>query len=63
MKESQDASLDALKSANKPGPRSVVRELDVDDSGEGVELPGEFVHHRSQKVVVGGVEYCRECEG
>jgi hypothetical protein len=65
----------------------VVGGLDMDDSGESVELPGEFVNgelkvqhvpqgadefvcqscflvrHRSQKVVRGGLECCRDCEG
>lgn len=38
--ESRAASLVALKSANAPGPRDVVEELDGTDTAEGVELPG-----------------------
>lgn len=88
VKESQHESLEAVKSANKPDPRSVVLELDGDDSGEDAGLAGgEFVNdeltvqvipqgadefvcqscflvrHRSQRVVLGGVSYCRDCEG
>ena len=40
LKESQDDSLQAVKSANAPDPRSVVRDLDGDDSGEDGDLPG-----------------------
>jgi hypothetical protein len=39
--ESRNASLEALRSANAPDARSVVRELDEADTSEGVELPGE----------------------
>ncbi|MDP9882549.1 hypothetical protein J2W21_000028 [Sinomonas atrocyanea] len=87
VKESQHESLEAAKSANKPDPRSVVLELDGDDSAEEGLSGGEIVndeltvmvipqgadefvcqscflvHHRSQTVVLGGVEYCRDCEG
>ncbi|ASN51081.1 MULTISPECIES: DUF4193 family protein [unclassified Sinomonas] len=88
VKESQNESLEAVKSVSAPDARSVVRELDVDDSGEAGELRGgeiltdeltvqvipqgedEFVcqscflvHHRSQKVEVGGQAFCRDCEG
>jgi len=38
--ESRNASLEALRSANAPDARSVVRELDEADTSEGVELPG-----------------------
>lgn len=85
--ETQNDSLEALKSARAPDPRSVVVELDGDD-GEGSELrggetvndelsvrvvpqgPDEFVcqscflvRHRTQKVELDGVEYCRDCRG
>lgn len=43
VKESQDNSLEALKSAGSPDARSVVRELDEVDSVDGVELPGDFI--------------------
>lgn len=39
LKESQNDSLEAVKSANAPDPRSVVRDLDGDDT-EGGDLPG-----------------------
>jgi hypothetical protein len=38
--ETRNASLEALKSANSPDARSVVRELDEADTVDGVELPG-----------------------
>ncbi|XAS68203.1 DUF4193 domain-containing protein [Micrococcaceae bacterium Sec5.7] len=38
--ETRNASLAALRSANAPDARSVVRELDEADTSEGVELPG-----------------------
>jgi hypothetical protein len=38
--ETRNASLEALRSANAPDARSVVRELDETDTSEGVELPG-----------------------
>ncbi|WP_334170954.1 DUF4193 family protein [Sinomonas sp.] len=40
LRESQDDSLEAVKSANAPDPRSVVRDLDGDDSGDSSDLPG-----------------------
>ena len=44
LKESQEDSLQAVKKANAPDPRSVVRDLDGDDSGEPGDAPGgEFV--------------------
>jgi len=44
VKESQNDSLEALKSANAPDARSVVRELDVADEGDSVGVPGgEFI--------------------
>ncbi|WP_334172612.1 DUF4193 domain-containing protein [Sinomonas sp.] len=64
VKESQDDSLEALKSASAPDPRSVVRELDVDDSGESAELPGEFVNGELEVQVVpqGADEFvCQSC--
>jgi hypothetical protein len=87
VKESQTESLEAVKSVTAPDPRSVVLELDGDDSEAGELRGGEIlndeltvqvipqgedefvcqscflVRHRSQKVVRGGVEYCRDCEG
>lgn len=44
VKESQNDSLEALKSANAPDARSVVRELDEADDMDSVGIPGgEFV--------------------
>ncbi|WP_138443910.1 DUF4193 family protein [Sinomonas susongensis] len=43
LKESQEDSLEAVKSANAPDPRSVVRELDGDDSGDTGDLGGEIL--------------------
>lgn len=40
VKESQNDSLEALKSANAPDPRSVVRELDAADEEDSIEAPG-----------------------
>ena len=40
LRESRDDSLEAVKSANAPDPRSVVRDLDGDDSGDASDLPG-----------------------
>jgi hypothetical protein len=39
LKESQEDSLEAVRSANAPDPRSVVRELDAEDN-EDAEVPG-----------------------
>jgi hypothetical protein len=87
VKESQHESLEVVQSASKPDPRSVVRDLDGDDSAEAGLAGGEIVNdeltvlvipqgadefvcqscflvrHRTQKVVLDGVEYCRDCEG
>jgi hypothetical protein len=38
--ESRNASLAAVRSANTPDARSVVREMDETDTVDGVELPG-----------------------
>jgi hypothetical protein len=38
--ESRNASLQAVRSANSPDARSVVREMDETDTVDGVELPG-----------------------
>jgi hypothetical protein len=38
--ESRNASLQAVRSANTPDARSVVREMDETDTVDGVELPG-----------------------
>jgi hypothetical protein len=44
VRESQQDSLAAVKSANAPDPRSVVRELDSEEYQDEAELPGgEFV--------------------
>ncbi|MDQ0768002.1 hypothetical protein QF031_000751 [Pseudarthrobacter defluvii] len=40
VKETQERSLEALKSANAPDARSVVRELDAPDDAEEVGIPG-----------------------
>ncbi|GAB2741700.1 DUF4193 family protein [Sinomonas atrocyanea] len=65
VKESQNESLEALKSASAPDPRSVVRELDGDDSGEDTGLPGgEFVNDELTVHVIpqGADEFvCQSC--
>ena len=38
--EARKASLDAVKSANAPDAKSVVRELDETDHTDGMDLPG-----------------------
>ena len=44
VKESQNDSLEALKSASAPDANSVVRELDATDDMDSVGIPGgEFV--------------------
>lgn len=43
VKESQDKSLEALRTANTPDARSVVLELDEADNVDGVNLPGDFI--------------------
>ncbi|WP_235780799.1 DUF4193 family protein [Sinomonas notoginsengisoli] len=44
VKETQNSTLEAVKSVSAPDPRSVVSELDVDESGESGSMPGgEFV--------------------
>lgn len=44
VKESQNASLEALKSANAPDARSVVQELDEAEDLDSIGIPGgEFV--------------------
>lgn len=65
VKESQNTSLEALKSASAPDPRSVVRELDVDDSGESADLPGGEILNDELTVQVipqGADEFvCQSC--
>jgi len=43
VKESQESSLEALRTENTADARSVVRELDEADTVDGVELPGDFI--------------------
>jgi hypothetical protein len=43
VKESQENSLEALKSANSPDARSVVQELDEADTLDGLTPGGEFI--------------------
>lgn len=43
VKESQENSLEALKSANSPDARSVVQELDEADTLDGLIPGGEFI--------------------
>ena len=43
VKESQESSLQALRTENTPDARSVVRELDEADTVDGVDLPGDFI--------------------
>jgi hypothetical protein len=40
VKETQEKSLEALKSANAPDARSVVRELDAPDDADALGVPG-----------------------
>lgn len=65
LKESQEDSLEALKSANAPDPRSVVRDLDGDENPDGSEFPGgEFIDGELtvQLVPKGEDEFvCRSC--
>jgi hypothetical protein len=49
VKESQDSSLEALKSAGAPDARSVVTELDEADADEGLTPGGEIV---SEELIV-----------
>ncbi|WP_442543672.1 DUF4193 domain-containing protein [Arthrobacter sp. KN11-1C] len=45
VKESQDSSLEALQSANKPDAQSVIRELHETDALDDAMVPGgEFVN-------------------
>ncbi|MBT2514994.1 DUF4193 domain-containing protein [Arthrobacter sp. ISL-30] len=50
--ESRNASLEALKSANAPDARSVVREMDEADTTDGIELPGADLSGEELTVVV-----------
>ncbi|MEV4989949.1 DUF4193 domain-containing protein [Pseudarthrobacter sp. LMD1-1-1.1] len=43
VKESQERSLEALRTENTPDARSVARELDEADTVDGIELPGDFI--------------------
>ena len=43
VKESQESSLEALRTENTPDAHSVVRELEEADSIDGVDLPGDFI--------------------
>ena len=43
VKESQERSLEALRTENIPDARSVARELDEADTVDGIELPGNFI--------------------
>ncbi|WP_426997282.1 DUF4193 domain-containing protein [Pseudarthrobacter sp. N5] len=50
--ESRNASLEAVKSANSPDARSVVREMDETDTVDGVELPGADLSGEELTIVV-----------
>lgn len=52
VKETQENSLEALKSASAPDARSVVRELDVPDDAEVVGIPGGEIVAEELTVVV-----------
>ncbi|WP_427008696.1 DUF4193 domain-containing protein [Pseudarthrobacter sp. H2] len=43
VKEVQERSLEALRTANTPDARSVVSELDEADTVDGLNLPGDFI--------------------
>ena len=43
VKESQESSLEALRTENTPDARSVVKELDEADTVDGVDLPGDYI--------------------
>ncbi|GGH91620.1 hypothetical protein GCM10007170_08200 [Arthrobacter liuii] len=43
VKESQESSLEALRTENIPDARSVVRELEEADTVDGVNLPGDYI--------------------
>jgi Ran GTPase-activating protein (RanGAP) involved in mRNA processing and transport len=43
VKESQESSLEALRTENTPDARSVVKELDEADNVDGVDLPGDYI--------------------
>ncbi|MFC8523526.1 DUF4193 domain-containing protein [Pseudarthrobacter sp. NPDC057230] len=43
VKESQERSLEALRTENTPDAHSVARELDEADTVDGIELPGDFI--------------------
>lgn len=52
VKETQENSLEAFKSASAPDARSVVRELDVPDDAEVVGIPGGEIVAEELTVVV-----------
>lgn len=63
VKESQENSLEVLKSAKAPDAKSVVQELDEADD-EFTCWSCFLVRHRSQKArEKDGHAYCVECEG
>ena len=43
VKESQESSLEALRTENAPDARSAVMDLDEADTVDGVQLPGDFI--------------------
>lgn len=65
VRESQNSTLAAVKSVSAPDARSVVRELDIDDSGEDGGVPGgEIVHDELTVLVVPQSEdefLCQSC--
>ena len=50
--EARKASLEAVKSANAPDARSVSRDLDEDDTSDGVELAGADLSNEELTVTV-----------
>ncbi|GEC13893.1 dUTPase [Glutamicibacter nicotianae] len=50
--EARKASLDAVKSANAPDAKSVVRELDETDHTDGMDLPGADLSNEELTVTV-----------
>ena len=52
VKETQDSSLEDVKSANAPDARSVVRELDAPDDADALGIPGGEIVAEELTVVV-----------
>lgn len=52
VKETQESSLEDVKSANAPDARSVVRELDAPDDADALGIPGGEIVAEELTVVV-----------